>query len=294
MQIDGIEIRIEGPQSPRLESTAADAPTSSGASDLGRVPPTIVMIHGWPDTERLWDAQAAALSDRYRCVRFTLPGFDRTQLPRARSLDELVGFIERVCDAVSPDRPVVLLVHDWGCVFGYEFLMRNPSRVSRLIGVDIGDANSPDFMNSLSILQKLVIASYQLFLALAWLIGGSIGDAMTRRMARALRCPSPAEHIGVGMTYPYFIQWTGRHGGYRNARQFDPPVPMLFLFGKRKPFMFHSAAWAEALARRPGCRVLGLRTGHWVMTDAPQAFTEAVVGWLQSSDGVSSVGASAR
>jgi len=36
---------------------------------------SIVMIHGWPDTYRLWDAQAAFFRDRYRCVRFTLPGF---------------------------------------------------------------------------------------------------------------------------------------------------------------------------------------------------------------------------
>jgi len=36
---------------------------------------TIVMIHGWPDTHTIWDNQVAALSDNYRCVRFTLPGY---------------------------------------------------------------------------------------------------------------------------------------------------------------------------------------------------------------------------
>ena len=35
----------------------------------------IVMVHGWPDTHRLWDGQVAALKNRYLCVRFTLPGF---------------------------------------------------------------------------------------------------------------------------------------------------------------------------------------------------------------------------
>ena len=42
------------------------------------------MVHGWPDTYRLWDGQVEALKDRYRCVRFTLPGFDAAQ-PRLRS-----------------------------------------------------------------------------------------------------------------------------------------------------------------------------------------------------------------
>lgn len=53
LQIDGIDIHIEG-----------DGPG------------TMVMIHGWPDTWRLWDEQVAFFKPGMRCVRFTLPGFD--------------------------------------------------------------------------------------------------------------------------------------------------------------------------------------------------------------------------
>lgn len=263
MQIDGIEIHVTGPM-------AAE---------------TIVMVHGWPDTYRLWDRQVSALSSHYRCVRFTLPGFDRDKPPRAYSLDEVVGFIERVCQAVSAEAPVTLLVHDWGCLFGYEFLMRHPSRVSRLIGVDIGDASSSEYLHSLSVRQKLMIAGYQLWLALAWAIGGGVGERMTRGMARAMRCPSPIDSIGVGMTYPYMIRWTGRHGGYRRLRPFDPPVPMLYLYGRRKPFMFHSPQWLAALSARPGSRVIALPTSHWVMLDAPAEFNAAVIDWLNEQKG---------
>ncbi len=37
---------------------------------------TVVMLHGWPDTQALWAPQVAALRTHARCVRFTLPGFD--------------------------------------------------------------------------------------------------------------------------------------------------------------------------------------------------------------------------
>ena len=43
----------------------------------------IVMVHGWPDTYRLWGAQAQFLKDRYRCIRFSLPGFEADQPRRA-------------------------------------------------------------------------------------------------------------------------------------------------------------------------------------------------------------------
>src|SRR3954463_2825189 len=96
------------------------------------------MVHGWPDTYRLWDAQVAALSDRYRCVRITLPGFDASQRKRAYTLDEVV---EAIRVAVK-DRRVTLVLHDWGCLYGYQFAMRYPQLVERIVGVDIGDTGS--------------------------------------------------------------------------------------------------------------------------------------------------------
>jgi cis-3-alkyl-4-acyloxetan-2-one decarboxylase len=260
LQIEGIDIWVEG-------STRSDAPT-------------IVMIHGWPDTYRLWDAQVAALKEQHRCVRFTLPGFDIGQPALARSIDELVGFFEQVIRAVSPSAPVVLMLHDWGCVFGYEFYMRHPELVQRIVGVDIGDAGSAEYLGSLSIKAKLMIVSYQSWLAIAWALGGRAGDWMTRFMARALRSPSPPAHIGVGMCYPYYIRWTGRHGSYQRLAQFAPSCPMLFLYGRKKPFMFHSTQWVKALNARPGSRAIELNTAHWLMLEQPAQFNAAVIDWL--------------
>jgi len=54
----------------------------------------------------------------------------------------------------------------------------------------------------------------------------------------------------------------------------------VLLHDLRKPFMFHSQAWLNSLANRPGGRAVGLPTGHWVMLGQPQAFTAAVREWL--------------
>ncbi len=247
---------------------------------------TVVMLHGWPDTRRLWDGTVAALRSDFRCVRFTWPGFDIDRPRRAHALDELVDTLQAVVEAVSPDRPVVLMAHDWGCVFGYEWAMRHPQRVQRIVGIDIGDAGSRAHAHALGAKAKAMVFAYQVWLALAWVVGGAAagaGDGMTRWMARKLRCPSETRFIGAQMNYPYFIQWTGGHGGYGHKRRFDPPVPMLYIFGTRKPFMFHSAAWADALAQRPGSAVLAMKTGHWVMNNDAPGFERAVHGWLRST-----------
>ncbi len=249
----------------------------------GEGPDTLVMIHGWPDTHRLWDSSVRALEPYVRCARFTLPGYDLAKPPRATSLAQMTALIAEVVDAVSPARPVQLLLHDWGCVFGYEFAARHPERVARIVSVDIGDYNSGAYRRSLSVKAKALAFSYQFWLAVAWRVGGARGDAMTRWMARKARSPAPEASIGSQMNYPYAMIWFGLLGGFRGAARVAPACPLLFIYGKRKPFMFHSDEWLAELSARPGCAVRPFATGHWVMAQQPDAFNECVREWLTTA-----------
>jgi pimeloyl-ACP methyl ester carboxylesterase len=242
---------------------------------------TIVMVHGWPDTYRLWDAQTAFLKDKYRCVRFTLPGFDEAQPRRIHTVDEVTGLIRQVVEQVAPGQKVALMLHDWGCIYGYEFYMRNPDLVERIIGVDIGEARS--LQRELDMRAKLSVLFYQVWLALAWKLGGRPGDWMTRQMARWIRARSDPRFIGSRMNYPYYLAWFGGDQAFgRQIRRFQPACPMLYIFGARKPFMFHRRAWIEWLAQQPGCRVEAFDTGHWVMLQQPDRFNHLVADWLDT------------
>lgn len=249
----------------------------------GQGPQTIVMVHGWPDTWRLWDAQVAALKERFRCVRFSLPGFEPGSPRRAVPLDEMVELLRSAVLQANGGQPVVLLLHDWGCLFGYQFALRHPALVSHVIGIDIGDAGSPQHVRELSIPAKLGIVGYQLWLALAWRIGGAAGTRMTRWMAARLGCPTHPALIHAGMNYPYDIARTGSHGSYRHALPLQPAWPLLFAYGRRKPLMFHSRAWVEALRSQARHRVLEFDTGHWVQVQQPAALNAAIVDWLSAS-----------
>lgn len=243
---------------------------------------TIVMVHGWPDTYRLWDAQVEALKSGYRCVRFTLPGFDAAKARRAYSLDEIIGFLERLVERLSPDRPVILMLHDWGCFFGYQFYLRNPQRASRIVGVDIGDPSS--LRRSLTRREGMMTFAYQFWLAMAWVVGGRTGDWMTRAVARLARCPSDPAYISSCMDYPYFMLWLGGRQSYRrHARRFVPACPILFIYGRRKPIRFHAKTWADELLARETNRVVEFDAGHWVMAEQPERFNRVVGSWLGSS-----------
>ncbi len=240
---------------------------------------SIVMIHGWPDTHRLWDATVQALRNDHRCIRFTLPGFEPGTLRRSWASEELVATFKAIVEQTCPGQRVTLLLHDWGCVFGYAFAAQHPELVAKIVGVDIGDAGSRAHLRSLRFVDKLMIAAYQGWLAIAWWLGGRAGEWMTRWMARALHCPSDPAFIGSQMNYPYHRQWTGG-AAQPEAAGFVPACPMLYVYGTKKPFMFHSPDWADALAQRPGCQVLAFETGHWVMSRRPEPFNQALLAWL--------------
>jgi pimeloyl-ACP methyl ester carboxylesterase len=261
MTVDGVDVIVEG----------------RGAS-------AILMIHGWPDTYRLWDHPVAALRERYRCVRFTLPGYDRSPGKRAYSLEEIIETIRRVVDQTCPRERVTLLLHDWGCVFGYQFAMRHAHLVERIIGVDVGDGGSRRHRAELRFKAKTMVIAYQWWLALAWRIGGGLGDRMARWLARTFRCPVDLASVHSRMGYPYALRWLGVAGGLRNAKPFDPPMPLLYIYGERKPFMFHSTAWAQRVAARAPNRIIALPTRHWVMHERPREFNQAVLGWLQETE----------
>src|SRR6476469_10816384 len=81
--------------------------------------PTVVCIHGYPDDHSLWDGVATELVPRYHVVSYDVRGGGESGKPRGRQayrLDQLAQDLAAVIDAVSPDRPVHLLAHDWGAV----------------------------------------------------------------------------------------------------------------------------------------------------------------------------------
>ncbi|MFC5995905.1 SDR family oxidoreductase [Pseudonocardia hispaniensis] len=81
--------------------------------------PTVVAVHGYPDDHTVWDGVVAALRETHHVVTYDVRGAGTAAAPPAPAgyrLDRLVADLVAVLDAVSPDRPVHLLGHDWGAI----------------------------------------------------------------------------------------------------------------------------------------------------------------------------------
>jgi pimeloyl-ACP methyl ester carboxylesterase len=98
----------------------------------GRV---VLLLHGFPESSRSWDAQLQALGQAgYRTVAFDQRGYSPGARPlnvEAYRMGELVADAVAVTDSLGVDR-VDLVGHDWGGAVAWQMASRHPERVRSL------------------------------------------------------------------------------------------------------------------------------------------------------------------
>ena len=88
--------------------------------------PTVVLVHGYPDSKEVWSEVAPRLAERFHVVLYDVRGHGRSTAPQPLrggfTLEKLTDDFLAVIDTVSPDRPVHVVGHDWGSVQSWEFV----------------------------------------------------------------------------------------------------------------------------------------------------------------------------
>ncbi|WP_411103684.1 SDR family oxidoreductase [Streptomyces sp. cmx-4-9] len=103
--------------------------------------PTVVLVHGYPDSKEVWSEVAERLAARFHVVLYDVRGHGRSTAPEPLrggfTLEKLTDDFLAVADAVSPDRPVHLVGHDWGSVQGWEFatVARTEGRIASFTSI---------------------------------------------------------------------------------------------------------------------------------------------------------------
>ncbi|WP_328318448.1 SDR family oxidoreductase [Streptomyces sp. NBC_00388] len=88
--------------------------------------PTVLLVHGYPDSKEVWTEVATRLAGRFHVVLYDVRGHGRSSAPvplrGGFTLEKLTDDFLAVADAVSPGEPVHLVGHDWGSVQSWEFV----------------------------------------------------------------------------------------------------------------------------------------------------------------------------
>jgi pimeloyl-ACP methyl ester carboxylesterase len=111
----------------------------SVAGDVGD--PAVLLLHGWPDTHRLWRDQVSALVEAgYRTIAPDLRGFgdsDKPAMVDAYGLLDHAADMTGVLDHLAVERAHVI-GHDWGAALGWVLASFAPDRVASLAALSVG------------------------------------------------------------------------------------------------------------------------------------------------------------
>jgi pimeloyl-ACP methyl ester carboxylesterase len=98
--------------------------------------PTILLLHGFPSSSRMYDSLLPLLADRYHLVAPDYPGFGHSDAPLpdsfAYTFDHLADVIEGLIEKLGLDR-YVLFQQDYGGPIGMRLALRHPERVRAII-----------------------------------------------------------------------------------------------------------------------------------------------------------------
>ncbi|MGH9228778.1 MAG: alpha/beta fold hydrolase, partial [Acidimicrobiales bacterium] len=103
--------------------------------------PAVLLLHGWPDSHRLWRHQVPALTAAgFRAVAPDLRGYGASDRPddvEAYGLAHILGDVVGVLDHLGVDRAHVV-GHDWGAALAWALAALFPDRVDHLVALSVG------------------------------------------------------------------------------------------------------------------------------------------------------------
>jgi len=271
--------------------------------------PTVVLVHGWPDSHVLWDGVVPQLAERFRVIRYDNRGVGASSVPKAVSAYTMARFADdfaAVVDACSPDQPVHAVAHDWGSVGVWEYLGRPRARdrvasftsisgpsQHHLVDYIFGGLRRPyrprTFVRALSQALRL---SYMAFFSIPVLAPLIIRVMLSSKVIqRALVRGIPREQIHHSQSIARDAANSVKTYRANYFRSFSRPrrdhyveVPVQLIVNTEDPYVRPygydaTARWVPRLWRRD------IKAGHWSPMSHPQVVAASVHEFADLSDG---------
>jgi pimeloyl-ACP methyl ester carboxylesterase len=251
--------------------------------------PPVLLIHGFPDSSRLWRHIAPALHRAgVRTVAPDLRGFGDSDRPEAvedYALRHSVRDMVAVLDALGIERARVV-GHDWGAVVAWALALRAPERVERLAALSVGHPASARRRT----IEDREKAWYMLLFQFAGVAEELLARDDWALLREWLHGQGDLDHYLADLARPGALtaglNWYRANSHPRRELGDRPPappvtVPTLGVWGSGDPYL------REAPLRESGAhvdapwryeRIDG--AGHWIPLDVPEELGRLLVDFL--------------
>lgn len=264
--------------------------------------PTLILVHGWPDSHVVWDGVVAQLGENFHIVRYDNRGVGLTSTPRKASAYTTARYADdfaAVADAVCPGERAHVVAHDWGSTGMWEYLAR-PEAADRVASFTSLSGPSIDHVYRYVLeavkhpyrpvrlahaLSQLLRLSYMAFFSIPVLAPAAVRAVIAEGLRQFQRVAEgiPPERLHHSPTYRRDAARSLKVYRANYFRSLLRPgradhvvdVPVQLIVNTRDPFIrphlyAETPQWVPRLWRRD------LRAGHWSPMSHPQVIARAV------------------
>ncbi|MBC7595594.1 MAG: alpha/beta fold hydrolase [Kineosporiaceae bacterium] len=261
--------------------------------------PTVILVHGFPDSQGVWDLVIPFLEPHFHVVTYDVRGAGGSSAPEtrkgyrmARLIDDLVAVIERM----RPDGgPVHLVGHDWGSVQLWSAVMHEGAD-ARLTGriasyTSISGPGLDLFGHFVSAgLRKREFGKVGRQLARSWYIAlfqlPFLPELAFRRFGDSIRKSlTRKQHLEGSVHWADTFAEDGANciNLYRtNGLEFThgtTNVPVQLIVPTRDDFLT-PAVYATVADFAPVVRRIDIVAGHWVIRTHPEVIADKVTAFI--------------
>lgn len=274
----------------------------------------LVFVHGYPDSTNLWRNYYEKYSKDSYIVSFSYPNFPNTD--ESEKLKWGIDFLEAIhrmkntLDKINGEqkRKILFVAHDWGSAISFKFDKEFPGYMSDFIALDVSPTSNRKLSNLLSIIK------YQWLLSLCFILGNPIGNWITSSWINSIPIPSlekeDLKKVNSSMNYFYYYLWRRvfihlgliivsffitqswyfwfilvgiiilrmktipliglELGGYKL------PDNLVYIYGKNKPFNFHTDSFLERVRNSKNGKVFELDCGHWIPVEKEEFLKDVI------------------
>jgi pimeloyl-ACP methyl ester carboxylesterase len=98
--------------------------------------PTVLLLHGFPSSSRMWEPLLPLLADKYHLVAPDYPGFGHSSTPSTAAFEYTFDNLARVTSEFTAKLGIekyVLFMQDYGGPVGFRMALAHPERVQAII-----------------------------------------------------------------------------------------------------------------------------------------------------------------
>ena len=236
--------------------------------------PAVVLVHGYPDTHRLWLPVAERLAADLRVVLYDTRGQGLSPTDashEAFALPHLAADLMAVVDDASPDRPAHVVGHDWGSVQAWEAVCE-PGAADRI--ASFTSISGPNLDHVAAWTRRTL--RHPTPAAVTRLAGQGLSSSYVPFLVSPL-APPVLRVLGGREMVSGLRYYRGNVAVGRRPRERRTSVPVLQLALTRDPAIRESSLtasepWSDDLRRHH------LPLGHWAPRTHPDVVAEEVLG----------------